>query len=46
MLDVTFLEPNPGDPASTIESSASSDGAESENEIVHIIKVLIMTRIF
>jgi hypothetical protein len=38
--------PVPGRLDSTIVSSAISDGADSENEIEHIIRVLIMARIF
>jgi hypothetical protein len=42
---VRFVVPAEGGPASTVVS-LSKVGAERENEIVHIIKVLMMTKIF
>ena len=43
---VRFVVPAVGGPAFTVASFVSSVGAEREIEIVHIMRVLMMTKIF
>ena len=43
---VRFVVPAVGGPAFTVASFVRRVGAERENEIVHIMRVLMMTKIF